>query len=214
MVFEIESDKIPFRKQYVSITIILINVIVFIIQIFDPTGYMFVYEAAFIPSDFFSGQKLWTIFTAMFMHGNIIHILMNMWFFYVVANNTEAYIGHLLFLITYIISGIAAALLHTSFTVFIPDQMNIPTLGASGAIFGVIAVYGILFPNNRLALFISYVAVNMRAKFFIIIYFVIQLVYGFLLWGVSSTAYFAHVGGFIAGAIIALIFKKLKQDRF
>lgn len=214
MVVEIESDKIPFRKQYVSITIILINVIVFIIQLFDPTGYMFVYEAAFIPGDFFSGQKLWTIFTAMFMHGDIIHIFMNMWFFYVVADNTEAYMGHLLFLITFIISGIAATLLHTSFTIFIPDQMNIPTLGASGAIFGVIAVYGILFPNNRLALFISYVPVNMRAKFFIIIYLVIQLIYGFLLWGASSTAYFAHVGGFIAGAIIALLFKKLKKDRF
>jgi len=84
MVYEVEDDKVPFRKQYVSVAIIIINVIVFIIQFFDPTGYMFIYEAAFIPSEFFAGQKMWTIITSMFMHGDIFHILISLKHFIVV----------------------------------------------------------------------------------------------------------------------------------
>jgi len=214
MVYEVEDDKVPFRKQYVSVAIIIINVIVFIIQFFDPTGYMFIYEAAFIPSEFFAGQKIWTIITSMFMHGDIFHILMNMWFFYVVADNCEKAMGHMLFLITYIVSGICATLLHAVITLLDPNLMQIPTLGASGAIFGIIAVYGILFPSNRLRI-LGMMRGTISARSFIIFYFVIEIIYGFLaiIYGGDGVAHFAHVGGFIGGATFALLFK-LGSDKY
>jgi len=210
MVVELRGDQIPFYKQYVSVLIIIINIIVFIVQLTDPTGNMYVYEAAFVPSEFFASQKVWTILSAMFMHADIMHILMNMWFFYVVADNCEYALGHALYLITYLLSGLCAALLHAFITTLIPELMDVPSLGASGAIFGIIAVYGILFPKNRLALFLGYGFVKMSALYFAIFYFILQIVYGLselALGGLGGVAYFAHIGGFIAGAIIAVLFK-------
>ncbi|MBD3254889.1 MAG: rhomboid family intramembrane serine protease [Candidatus Lokiarchaeota archaeon] len=212
MVYEIKNDRIPFLKQYVSTAIIVINVIVHIIQYFDPTGYMFIYEAGFIPGEFFAGKKIWTLFTSMFMHANFVHILMNLWFFFVVADNCEHAMGHILFLVTYLVSGICASLLHGLIALIDPILLDIPAIGASGAIFGVIAVYGILFPNNRLIL-LSRVATRISAKYFIIIYFITELIYGFLsMYYPSGTAHFAHIGGFISGAIFALIFKGFSKD--
>jgi membrane associated rhomboid family serine protease len=215
LVYEVEDDKIPFHTQYVSFTIIIINVIVFIIQLFDPTGYMFIYEAAFIPSEFFAGDKMWTIITSMFMHGSVIHIAMNLWFFYVVADNCEKAMGHILFLITYMVSGICAALLHAVITLLDPNLMQIPTLGASGAIFGVIGVYGILFPQNKLRI-LGVMRGTVSARTFILFYFIIEILYGFaaIMYGGDGVAHFAHVGGFIGGAIFAFLFKLIKQNNY
>jgi membrane associated rhomboid family serine protease len=207
MVLELEDDKVPFYTQYVSVAIIIINIIVFVVQLLDPTGYMFVYEAAFIPRDFFEGRRYWTIITSMFMHGDFLHILFNMWFFFVVADNCEKAMGHLYFLITYIVSGIVAALLHALFTLLVPFMLDIPTLGASGAIFGIIAVYGILFPKNKLGLLGSTRMRKISAQQFILIYFVTEIIYAIFSLGASGTAHMAHVGGFIAGAFFAYLFK-------
>ncbi len=195
------------HRQYVSVAIIVINILGFIVQLMDPTGYMYIYEAAFIPAEFFTGQKIWTIITAMFMHGDIVHITMNLAFFYVVADNCEHALGHALYFLTYMLSGICAALLHALITLIDPVMATIPSLGASGAIFGIIAVYGILFPNIKLK-YVSSTS-KMTAISFVLLYFVTQIIYGIgsLFLGGSSTAYFAHIGGFIAGAIIAIIFK-------
>ncbi|MFO8019444.1 MAG: rhomboid family intramembrane serine protease [Promethearchaeia archaeon] len=212
MVYEVRKDKIPITKQYVSFSIIIINIIVFIVQLLDPEGLLFVEEAAFIPAEFFAGNKPWTIIISMFMHGGFFHILMNMIFFYVVSDNCEKALGHGLFLLIYLVSGISAALLHGVIAV-LGNQPNVPTLGASGAIFGIIAVYGILFPNNKLAFWLQFFIIRLKAKYFVLVYFLLQLLYGFLLWGASSTAYFAHIGGFLAGAISALLFK-LFSDKY
>jgi membrane associated rhomboid family serine protease len=212
MVYELQDDRIPFYTQYVSLAILIINIIVFVIQLFDPTGYMFIYEAAFIPAEFFAGVKVWTLITAMFMHADILHIFFNMWFFYVVADNCEKALGHIFFFITYMVSGICATLLHAAFTLLVPGLMNIPTLGASGAIFGIIAVYGILFPKNQLRLFISLIPIRLSARTFIILYFFIELIYGLISLGSSGTAHFAHIGGFIAGAFFAGIFKLWSKE--
>ena len=213
MVIEVEDDKVPFIKQYVSVAIIVLNVIVFLFQLMDPSGYMLINEGAFIPREFFEGRNYWKIFTSMFMHGDIIHIFYNMWFFYVVADNCEKAMGHALFLITYIVSGIVAALLHAFFMLLVPPMLDVPTLGASGAIMGIIAVYGILFPDNKLGLLTSTRTTKISARQFIIIYFITELVYGIIALGTSGTAHMAHVGGFIAGAFFALLFK-LFSDKY
>lgn len=205
MAFEITDDQIPFSRQYVSVAILIVNILMFIYQVFDPSGMMHV-ELAFVPADFFAGEQLWTIFTSMFMHGDIVHIFFNMLFFYVVADNCEDAMGHLYYLLTYLISGVFATFLHAGFALLAPETLNIPTLGASGAIAGIIAVYGLLFPENRLRVLMGYVFLNIRAKHYFIVFLFLQLLYGFLLWGGASTAYFAHLGGFVAGAICAILF--------
>lgn len=210
MVYEVQDDRVPFMKQYVSVAIIFINIIVFIIQLFDPTGYLFIYEAAFIPNEFFAGKKVWTIFTSMFMHGSFIHILLNMWFFYVVADNSERAMGHFYFLIAYLISGLVGSLLH-AFIAVATGFGDIPSLGASGAIMGVIAIYGILFPRNRLRYLFFYGSVSART--FVLLTFITELIYGFVsLFVLTGTAHFAHIGGLISGVFFAYAFKLVSKE--
>ncbi len=215
MVLEAEPDRISFFKQYFSVIILAANILVFIWQLMDPTGNMHI-EAAFVPAEFFAGEKLWTIFTSMFMHGDFVHIIMNMWFFLVITDNCEHAMGHILYLITYFASGIFATLLHAWSTVFIPFwgvtyAQFIPSLGASGAIFGLMAVYAILYPKNKFYILGGTYMRRISAGYFIITYFITELMYAFFSFELTGTAHFAHVGGFVAGAIIAGIFKATKR---
>ncbi|MGV9169105.1 MAG: rhomboid family intramembrane serine protease [Promethearchaeia archaeon] len=211
MAWEARDDGVPFKKQYVSIVILILNLVMFLLQLFDPNGQMLL-EYAFVPSEFFAGEKLWTIFTSMFMHGGISHIFFNMLFFYVVADDCENALGHWYFLFTYLVSGVVGTVLHAVFAFFAPASMNIPTLGASGAIAGLIAVYGLLFPNRVLNVLLGYMFVRVSAKTYILIFMVMQLVFGFLLWDTAATAYFAHLGGLLSGAGCALIFKAARIE--
>jgi membrane associated rhomboid family serine protease len=220
MVYEAETDKIPFFKQYFSVIILAANIIVFIWQLLDPTQGMRITEAAFVPAEFFAGQKLWTIITSMFMHGDIVHIVMNMWFFIIITDNCEHAMGHILYLITYFVSGFFGTLLHALSTLIWPPLATIPSLGASGAIFGLMGVYLILYPKNKFYL-PSASGSSMRkvsAGYFILTYFIAELSYALYSlidpFSVGSTAHFAHVGGFIAGAIIAGIYKGVKGTSY
>jgi len=219
MVYEAESDRIPFFKQYFSVIILLANVIVFIWQILDPAQMMHI-EAAFVPADFFAGQNLWTLITSMFMHGDIVHIIMNMWFFFVITDNCEHAMGHILYIITYFASGLLGSLLHALSTLVMPFLTTIPSLGASGAIFGLMGVYLILYSGNKFYL-PSTSGMSMRkvnAGYFILTYFIAELTYAIVSitdpFSIGQTAHFAHVGGFIAGAIIAGIFKAVKGTSY
>ncbi|MFX1365859.1 MAG: rhomboid family intramembrane serine protease [Promethearchaeota archaeon] len=223
MVYEAESDRIPFFKQYFSVIILIANIIVFIWQMLDPTGNMHIEDAAFVPSEFFAGQKLWTLFTSMFMHGDIVHILMNMWFFFVITDNCEHAMGHWLYLFTYFLSGLFGSFLHALSTLIIPEwgsisMADIPSLGASGAIFGLLAVYAILYPGNKFYLPGTVGMRRVGAGYFIITYFIAELTYAIVSimdpFSIGQTAHFAHVGGFIAGAVIASIFKAVKGSSY
>ncbi|MFX1389380.1 MAG: rhomboid family intramembrane serine protease [Promethearchaeota archaeon] len=219
MVYEAEPDKIPFFKQYFSVIILVANIAVFIWQLLDPAMQMHI-EAAFVPADFFAGRNWWTLFTSMFMHGDYVHIIMNMWFFIIITDNCEHAMGHILYLITYFISGICGSLLHGLTTLIWPFMSVIPSLGASGAIFGLMGVYLILYSGNKFYL-PSATGMSMRkvnAGYFILTYFIAELTYAIYSladpFGVGSTAHFAHVGGFVAGAIIAGVFKGVKGTSY
>lgn len=233
MAYEVKDDRIPFYKQYVSMVIIAICIVVIILQYLDGffgTGTMLM-EYAFVPSEFLRGEKLWTVITSMFMHGDIVHIIMNMWFFYVVADNCEKKFGHLLFLIVYLASGLFATFLHAITTViagmFSPALgsllLDIPSLGASGAIFGIIAAYGILFPDTKLALLANplggtgAVSRTVKASYFVAIYLITEVTYGIYgilnPLGAGSTAHWAHVGGALIGAIVAFIYKAYDENK-
>ena len=229
MAYEVKDDRIPFTRQYVSMIIIGICIVVMILQYLDYPNMLIQY--AFVPSEFLRGEKLWTIFTSMFMHGDIIHIFMNMWFFYVVADNCEKKFGHILFLITYLASGVFATFLHAITTVIAGMLspalgtllLDIPSLGASGAIFGIIAAYGILFPNTQLALLANPLggtgtaSRTVKASYFVVIYLISEITYGIIgilnPLGAGNTAHWAHVGGALIGAIVAFIYKAYDENK-
>jgi membrane associated rhomboid family serine protease len=221
MVIEAEPDRISFFKQYFSVIILVANILVFVWQLLDPAGQMHI-EAAFVPSEFFAGERLWTLFSSMFMHGDIIHIIMNMWFFLVVTDNCEHAMGHILFIFTYIVSGLLGSILHALSTLIIPISGfdNIPSLGASGAIFGLMGVYLILYSGNKFYLPSStgMTTRKVSAGYFILTYFIAELTYAIVSltdpFSVGQTAHFAHIGGFIAGAVIAGVFKGVKGDSY
>ncbi|MFW9900999.1 MAG: rhomboid family intramembrane serine protease [Candidatus Thorarchaeota archaeon] len=220
MVYEAESDKIPFFKQYFSVIILVVNIIVFIWQLLDPIPGNMHIEAAFVPADFFAGRNWWTLISSMFMHGDYMHIIMNMWFFIIITDNCEHAMGHVLYLITYFVSGFAGSLLHAVSTLILPFMAEIPSLGASGAIFGLMGVYLILYSENKFYM-PSTTGTSMRkvsAGYFILTYFIAELIYAIYSlvdpFGAGQTAHFAHVGGFIAGAIIAGIYKGIKGTSY
>ncbi len=170
-----------------------------------PPGYA---PAALGPGQMFVGPgyaPAWaTIFTAMFMHENLLHIGGNMLYLWIFGNNVEDALGKVRFLVFYLVCGVAAAIAQLATDV----NSIIPTLGASGAIAGVLAAYWLLYPNARVLtivpLFIAFLA-NIRAYWVLGFWIVLQLYLGVKGLGMErggGVAYFAHIGGFVAGLII------------
>jgi membrane associated rhomboid family serine protease len=160
------------------------------------------------------GSVYLTLITSMFMHGGIAHLLGNMLFLYIFGDNIEDAMGHGRYLIYYLLCGILASLAHV-FTVVGLDGIDspaalIPSLGASGAISGVLGGYLILFPNRRVLVLLLRVLVWVPAYVAIGIWFVFQIVNGLGLFGESSqesgVAHAAHVGGFVAGVALIKLF--------
>jgi membrane associated rhomboid family serine protease len=157
------------------------------------------------------GGHTWsTVFTSMFMHGGWMHLLGNMWFLWVFGNNIEDSMGHLRYLIFYLICGVLAALAH----IFIDPSSAIPTVGASGAISGVMGGYIVLYPRVRvhtLIFLVVYVRViPMTALAVLGLWFGLQLFSG-LAAGSSAgggVAFWAHVGGFVAGVVLVKLFAR------
>jgi len=177
-----------------------------------------------VPGEILKGQRLYTLFTSMFMHGSWIHLFSNMLFLYIFGDNIEDTFGHLSYLAFYLVCGLLADLTHISSMVLAPTLNQIfglalasdPTagvIGASGAISGVLGAYLVLFPRVRIIALAFYVILPLPSIVFIGIWFVLQWIYG--LFDVSGgVAYFAHIGGFIAGMILALtIGRKRKKAR-
>ncbi len=152
-----------------------------------------------------------TFFTSMFLHADIFHLGGNMLFLYVFGDNIEGRCGHTSFLIYYLLSGIGASILH----IMLDPYSTIPTIGASGAISGVLAGYVVLFPNARIRTLISlgwFIRVaRIPAYLMIGSWFLYQLIYALFVVE-SSVAYWAHIGGFITGLILIKFFARRKQS--
>lgn len=144
-----------------------------------------------------------TLFTAMFMHGGIGHIFGNMLYLWIFGNNVEHRFGHFRFLMFYLFSGLAGSAAQIAMS---PDSV-IPNLGASGAIYGILGAYVVLFPRNKVNALVFYFVVSIPAYAVIGLWAATQFIYGF--GSIANTAetggvaYMAHVGGFVAGVIVA-----------
>jgi membrane associated rhomboid family serine protease len=155
--------------------------------------------------------RVWQIFTHMFMHANFSHILFNMYGLAMFGPPVEYVWGPKRFLQYYLITGLGAFALHMAYTYFYLGTDNGALLGASGALFGVLAAYAMLYPNNELQLmFIPY---PIKAKYFIGGYALIEIFSGIGNRPGDNTAHFAHVGGALAGFLLITLFG-FKGDNF
>ncbi|NWF86434.1 rhomboid family intramembrane serine protease [Candidatus Bathyarchaeota archaeon] len=169
-----------------------------------------------VPNDIMHGQRLYTLFTSMFMHANWFHLLGNMLFLYVFGDNIEDVFGHIGYIIFYTTSGLFATFTHIMSILFAPvisNLIGIPmssdlttgVVGASGAISGVLGAYFLLYPKSKIIALVFYLIIPVPAVIFLGGWFLLQWIFAFF-DASGGVAYFAHIGGFIAGMILALIF--------
>jgi len=217
--FPYKDDNPTTSFPSVTIGIISLNIVVFILQVLSGgDGQRIVFAYGAIPHNivsFESTQRIHpflTIFSSMFMHGGLFHIFGNMLYLWIFGNNIEDRLGHVRFIIFYLFCGIAAALSH----VLTAAGSNVPMIGASGAVSGVLGAYLLLFPYARIhtVIFLGFFVQTVQIPALIVIGFwaIIQVVNGLIAQGAlnqGGVAWFAHVGGFIAG----LITIKLWQPR-
>jgi membrane associated rhomboid family serine protease len=206
-----KDDNPTTSVPFVTIIIVALNITFFLLELLSPrdTQYLvFAYGA--IPKDilsFHSDQPIpavFTLFTSMFMHGGLLHIGGNMLYFWIFGNNIEDRLGHLRFIFFYLFCGIFAAYAHALSS----PHSEVPMIGASGAISGILGAYVLLFPTARVhtVVFFGFFIQVIRIPALIVIGFwaIIQFVSGLITQGIlhqGGTAWFAHVGGFIAGLL-------------
>jgi membrane associated rhomboid family serine protease len=203
---------------YVSIALILLNVLTFLLEVSQPSEaalQSFVEAWGVVPREYAAGRDLpptipypyWsTLLTSMFLHGGWGHLGGNMLFLWIFGDNIEHRIGHLRFLLFYLICGLAAGLAHIVFN----SGSLVPTVGASGAISGVLGGYLLLFPRNRVYVMTYGGVATVPAMLMLGLWILLQFINGF--GSVADTpetggvAYLAHIGGFIAGLVLAPVF--------
>ena len=193
----------------VTYALIALNVLVFLVEL--GSGDAFINRWSFVPSRFAAnpGPEFLTIFSSMFMHAGWIHLGGNMLYLFIFGDNVEDRLGHLRYLVFYLLCGIAA-----SFAQYLVSAgSSVPNLGASGAIAGVLGAYIIMFPGERVRVLMGYAVVRMSAIVVIGLWFLLQLFSSLSTFTASSqtgsgggVAYMAHVGGFIAGIVLTFIF--------
>jgi membrane associated rhomboid family serine protease len=165
-----------------------------------------------VPAEIIQGRNLYTLITSIFLHGGIFHIGGNMLFLYVFGDNVEDAFGHLPYLLFYLICGLVADFVHI-LSISTSSGLLIPTLGASGAISGVMGAYILLYPRARIeTLIITFVVTIMSipAVFFLGFWFLLQILYSWLDLS-GNVAYWAHIGGFIAGLILGLTVRRKRR---
>lgn len=167
---------------------------------------------AMVPAEIIQGKNLHTLFTSLFLHADIFHIGGNMLYLYIFGDNIEDFLGHIRFLLFYFVCGLVADLAHI-LTITSSAGLQIPTLGASGAISGVMGAYILLYPRSRIQTLIFAIVitvVSVPAVFFLGFWFILQLLYTWL--GMSgNVAYWAHIGGFAAGIVLGMIAKRKRK---
>ena len=202
------SDRV--RKPIVNIVLIAVNLIVFFFFQRMGQNLKFTYSLSVVPGEILNRDDLFSLITSMFLHGGLAHIAGNMLFLFIFGDNIEDRIGHLGYLIFYLLCGIAGSLGHVFFSSAMKANLMIPSLGASGAISGVLGGYILLFPRRRVRVLIFRIITQVPAYVALGIWFIFQLINGIgLLGGVSEgggVAYAAHIGGFVFGLLVIKLF--------
>ena len=199
------------RRTFPVVTygLIALNVLFFLVEMNG--GEAFIQQWAVVPRRLLANPAgdFPTIFTSMFMHAGWLHLLGNMLYLWIFGDNVEDAFGHAKFLFFYVLCGIAATLAQVLFTA----GSNVPNLGASGAIAGVLASYLVMFPRGQVRVMMGRGIIPMPALVVIGIWIVLQFVSG--IGSISQSAetggvaYLAHIGGFVAGFVLTFLFKAM-----
>lgn len=243
MVFPLYDDNSDRKTvPVVNYALIAINILVFVFLQQVGTNERFTYAFSTVPEEIRTGQDIatrdrvvphpttgqpvlvpglqptpftvyLTLITSMFMHGGIAHIFGNMLFLWIFGDNIEDRMGHVRYVIFYLVCGILASLAHVVTSIMFstnPNSLLIPSLGASGAISGVLGAYILLHPHRRVTVLLFRFFTEVPAYVAIGIWFAFQLVSGLGLLGSASAqggvAYAAHIGGFVAGVVLVKLF--------
>jgi membrane associated rhomboid family serine protease len=219
-------DTIPRRTTpLVNTLLIVLNVAAFVLELLQgPELERFIRTFAFVPVRFFHpslfpgwsfSASVVTVFTAMFLHGGFLHLAGNMLYLWIFGDNVEDALGHFRYLVFYLASGVAATLLQA----FLWQSSDGPNLGASGAIAGVLGAYFVLYPRARIVtlvpLFIFFPLVEVPAALYLLFWFLMQFWMGssslFARSMGGGVAWWAHVGGFVAGLVMVAVLKPARR---
>jgi membrane associated rhomboid family serine protease len=215
------KDNVPTRTfPIITITIVLVNILVFVrsLMLTDGLGQHVVRTYALIPEDLLVAAtvrpdllpyNILTIFTSMFLHGGILHLGGNMLYLWIFGNNVEDAAGHSRFILFYLFSGVAAALVQCS----VDPGSAVPMIGASGAISGILGAYLLLYPRARVKtlifIFVFITTVDIPAMAFLSLWFFVQIIFSHS----QGVAWFAHIGGFLFGLATIKLFTRGARPR-
>lgn len=213
------------RTPVVTIVLVVINALVFIYELtlaepearrlFFTLG-MVPARAALFPSspEIGLGDAFLPLLTSMFLHGGWLHVIGNMWFLWVFGDNIEDRLGHGRFLVFYLLCGVLAGLAHTVMNL----ASTLPAVGASGAVSGVMGAYLMLFPSSRVVTLITlgwyWFTTRLPAYVMILYWLAVQLLSGTVSLGQrgeGGVAWWAHIGGFAAGAVLVYLFRQRQK---
>ena len=211
-------DVIPSRTTpYITVTIIVLNAVAWFFELSMGERQLteFLYFYGVVPAAF-----SWpTLITSMFLHGSWSHVIGNMWYLWIFGDNVEDRVGHGRFIVFYLLCGIAAALGQVAME---PNSM-LPTIGASGAIAGVMGAYFVLYPQSRVLTLIPFIwlqVVELPAVILLGFWFLMQIFSAGTIamtaasHGSGGVAFAAHVAGFVMGLVGVFVFKKPERDRW
>jgi len=220
-------DTIPSRTYpVINVVIIILNVLVFFYELsLGPNLERFIFSFGVIPIKFYyllskEPYNIFKIFvpflSSIFLHGGWVHIVGNMLYLWIFGDNVEDRMGHFRYLVFYITCGVVASLVH----LYINPVSGVPTIGASGAIAGVMGAYFVLYPRSRVItlvpIFFFLQVIEIPAFFFLGFWFLMQFFSGSLSLittgqDIGEIAWWAHIGGFICGIVLVFIFRKRKR---
>lgn len=200
----------------VTIALIILNVIIFVVELMQSDIQNFFMKWAVVPLEYAQFQDLsptipfpfWvTLLTSMFLHGGLMHVGGNMLYLWIFGDNVESAMGSIKFIIFYVVCGLAASLAH----IVLNTGSEIPSLGASGAISGVLGAYIVLFPHQKVRVLVGRQVTQMPALIVIGLWIILQFISGVGQLAqteqTGGVAYAAHVGGFLAGLGLVWVFR-------
>lgn len=216
-------------KPVVTILLVVVNALVFLYELAlsDESLAQIVSTLGMVPArvglfpgseEITAGQAFFPLLSSMFLHGGWFHVIGNMWFLWVFGDNIEDRMGHGRFVGFYLLCGVLAGLAHTLMNL----NSGVPAIGASGAVSGVMGAYLLLFPGSRVVTLVTlgflWFRTELPAYVMILYWFVIQLLSGTVSLSVGpgeggGTAWWAHIGGFIAGVVLVKVFERAPRRR-
>lgn len=207
-----DSQKLGRSGGAVTTCLVGVNVIVFVVQaattwVAPDTGAAWVQHYALVPANLVRGWQTWPAWvpvgTAMFLHGGVAHVLGNGWFLWVFGRSLESHLGSARFALFYAVTGVGAALAQVACA----PNSTVPMIGASGAISGVLGAYFVLLPTRWVVALVPWVVplLPLPAFVFLLVWFGLQLGsgLGLLGGGPENVAWWAHIGGFVSGVLMA-----------